>query len=454
MTKEKHYPATMEKMTTLLPFPGPRRAAASPVRAVRAHPLRPGKWLAALLLAAGLVPAAGFAQTVTPAAAGKAWVSTWGCAMSSAGNDRFFPTTSYNGNDVFNNQVVRLVVLGSVGGGQVRVRLSNEYGTAPLGISAARIALSSGGANVIAGTDHVLTFNGGATSTTIPTGAPQLSDAVDMDIPPRALLAVSLYLPTGTTVTSAHPNAQNHTYVSPANSGDVTSAVSLPLDPTVPSILQWPLLTGVEVRASARAFVVAGSSVADGTLSVVDANHRWTDYLSQRCVRKGIPLGVVSAVVVANPLLGDGNGPNVMARFNRDVLARPGVAYVLVNDVIGVECQLESTGAGSETVNRITNGLREYVQRAHAQGIKAYAGTVLPLAGASGYSAGFEINRQAVNAFIRGGAFDGFVDFDAVLRDPTDPTRILPAYDGGDHHHPNDAGYKLMADAFDLALFR
>ncbi len=127
---------------------------------------------------------------------------------------------------------------------------------------------------------------------------------------------------------------------------------------------------------------------------------------------------------------------------------------MLINDVIGVECQLAARYVPPETADGIIGGLREYITRAHSLGIKAYAATVLPLGGAAGYSANFEANRQAVNAFIRGGGFDGYADFDAAIADPTDPTRILPAYDGGDHHHPNDAGYKLLADTFDLALFQ
>ena len=404
----------------------------------------------ASLLTAALVPVVGHAQTSVSAPSDKPWVSTWGSAMSGASNDKFFSATSYNGNDVFVNQTVRLIVLGSVGGNQVRIRLSNEWGTVPLTVGAAHIALTDDAANTVPGTDRVLTFNGGSASITIPTGAPQLSDPVNLTVPARTRLTVSLYLPTGTTVTTGHPNMENHTYVSPVDSGDVTAAVTLPLDAATPTIMQWPLLTGVEVRAvGARSFVVVGSSVADGTLSTVDANHRWTDYLSQRFVRKGLPVGVVNATVIANPLMSDGNGPNVMARFNRDVFARPGIAYVLINDVIGVECQSPSMA------DQILGGLREYIVRAHSQGLKAYVGTVLPLGGATTYSAAFEAKRQVVNAFIRsGGGFDGYVDFDAALRDPSDPTRIAPIYDGGDHHHLTDAGYKLMADTVDLALFQ
>ena len=408
--------------------------------------------------AAVLLAAWAFAPSVVRAQApsGKPWVSTWGTGMSSPTNDPSFATNSYNGNNVFNDQVVRQVVHASLGGNQVRIRLSNELGTVPVTVSAAHIALTDTGANIIAGTDQTLTFNGGSPSVTIPAGAPEVSDLAALTVPANATLSVSLYFATATTVTVGHPYSQESTFISPAGSGDVSGAVALPLDAVDPQITQWPLLSGVEVRAkNARVLVAFGSSITNGNLSTVDANHRWTDYLAQRFYRQGLPVGVVNASVVANALLTSFHGGPALARFDRDVVARPGAAYVIINDIIGVEMQQATTLSNADRAQEIIGGLRQYITRSHAAGIKAYAATVIPLGGASTYTPDYEVKRQIINAFIRtGDALDGFVDFDAVVADPADPTRILPAYDGGDHHHLNDTGYKLVADTFDLALFQ
>lgn len=409
-------------------------------------------WLSSLLVALSPGPAV-LAQS--PDDPPSSWVSTWGTGVSGTSNDAFFGASAYKGNNVFDQQAVREIVHASLGGAKVRVRLSNELGAAAVTVGAVHLALSDGDANIVPGTDRVLTFRDGSTSVTIPPGAPEVSDAVNFEVPANANLSISLYFSTPTTVTSGHPYAMQHTYVSPAGSGDVAAAEALPLDPDHPSITQWPLLSGVEVRVpGARTFVALGSSITDGFLSTVDANHRWTDYLAVRLARKGLPVGVVNASIVANPLMRVGNANPALARFDRDVLARPGVAYVFINDVLGVEIQGGANVPDAEYADAVIGALRQYQLRAHSRGIKAYAGTIIPLGGATNYTPSYEVRRQLINAFIRGGGLDGYADFDAAVRDPADPTRILGAYDGGDHHHPNDAGYKALAHAFDLALFQ
>ncbi len=397
--------------------------------------------------------AAASAQTADPAPV--TWVSTWGTGMSSAASDQFFAASAYKGNNVFNDQVIRQTVHASLGGAVVRLRLSNELGTAPLAVGAVHVALTDSGANIVPGTDRTVTFRGGSTTVTIPTGTPEISDAISLDVPANANLSISVYFPTATPVTTVHPRAMQATYVSPAGSGDVTAEAALPLDPVQPSIDQWSLLSGVEVKAAgARTFVALGSSITDGLLSTPDANRRWTDYLAARLARKGLPVGVVNASIIANPILRAGNGGPALARFDRDVLARPGAAYVFINDILGVEIQGTATNSDADYANAVIGGLRQYRTRAHSQGIKAYAGTIIPLGGASNYTPSYEARRQIINAFIRGGGLDGYADFDAAVRDPADPTRILAAYDGGDHHHLNDAGYKVLARSFDLTLFQ
>ena len=379
------------------------------------------------------------------------WVGTWGASPTGPATNSFFAPSAYNGNNTFNDQTIRLVAHASLGGSRVRIRLSNELGTTPLAVSAAHLALSDGaGPAILAGSDRVLTFNSGDTAVTIPPGAPVVSDPVDLDVPALANLSVSLFFAGSVTVTTGSPNSLQTNYVAPANGGDLTGVPSLPLDAANPTITQWPLLTAVEVRdPGAHSLVVEGSSISLGFLTTVNANVRWVDVLAKRLRNHALPVGVVNASIVANHLLANTLGPGALARLESDVLARSGIGYLFINDVLGVECQSQSDPAV------IIGGLRQLLTRAHTRGVKVYAGTVLPLGGATGYSATFEDNRQAVNAYIRTGVeVDGYVDFDAALSDPANPTQLLPAYDGGDHHHPNDAGNKRMAQVFDLGLFR
>ena len=390
-----------------------------------------------------LLPATMPAQSATPTTS---WVGTWGTSASSPGNDVSFLSTAYGGNSVYNNQTLRLIVHTSIGGDKVRVRLSNEGGTVPLTVGAVHVALGGTAGSIVLGSDQTLTF-GGQSSVTIPAGAPVVSDPLHFDVPPLADLAVSIYLSgAATTLTTAHVTSIATTYVAAPGSGDTTSAETLPLDPTTPGIQQWPLLTGVEVRAAnAGTFVAFGSSITTGIGSTLDANQRWPDDLARRLQQAGVSLGVVNASIVANRILNDVDGQNAQARFDRDVLARPGVQYVLVTDEAGVDLiDGVNNAAQNPSVDALVAGLKQLILRAHSRGIKVFAGTILPVEGFI-ESADSRAKRLAVNAFLRSGAFDGVADFEKAVLDPADPYRILPALDSGDHHHPNDRGYRKMA---------
>ena len=407
-----------------------------------------GVFLAMLARPVGAESIGGVVAIVVPAG-DIGWVSTWTGSPSGPDTNFTFAGSAYNGNNTYSNQSIRLIVHASLGGTRVRINLSNELSTVPLRIGAAHIALSAGGASIVDGTDRTLTFNGGQDSVTIPPNAPILSDLVKLDVPALADLAVTIFLPDTVTVTTAVPLSRQTNYVAPAGSGDNTGSSTLPLDASS-SITQWPILTRVDVRAAgSRTCVVLGSSIALGALSTQDANARWTDFLAKRLNNHGLPVSVVNASIVADPLLSNLGGLGALARLNRDALTQPGISYLFINDVSGVESQ----SAASPAV--IIAGLRQLIKRVHSANVKVYAGTIIPLGGGSGYSAAFEANRQGVNDFIRnGGELDGYVDFDAAVRDPANPTAILAAYDGGDHHHPNDAGDKVLAHTFDLALFQ
>jgi lysophospholipase L1-like esterase len=380
------------------------------------------------------------------------WVATWGASPVA-------PLPANTTNTGFTNQTVRMVVHTSLGGNEVRVRLSNAFGTEPLTIGAAHIAMRSMNAGIASGTDRTLTF-GGSGSVTIPPGAPVVSDSVKLDVPALSDLAVSLYLPGPTGQATWHAAALATNYVS--GPGDLTAAADMPADHTVTS---WFYLTDVEVRESkdASAVITFGDSITDGTRSTPDTNHRWPNLLAERLAQHHAKLSVVDQGIAGNRVLHDLVGPNALARFDRDVLAQAGAAYVTVllgiNDIGDISRLPAVAQAGRApqpvTAEEIIAGHLQMIMRAHQQGLKIIGCTLTPFEGAAYFSPEGETKRQSVNKFIRtGGAYDGVIDFDAVVRDPEHPARFLAMYDSGDHLHPNDAGYKAMADAIDLSLFK
>jgi lysophospholipase L1-like esterase len=351
-----------------------------------------------------------------------------------------------------------MVVHTSLGGNQVRVRLSNAFGTQSLIVGAAHVALRGRDASIVPGTDRALTFSG-SSSATIPPGALVVGDSVQLDVPSLSELAVSLYLPGPTGQSTWHAGAFSTNYVSPP--GNFAGAADMPVDHTVAS---WFYLTDVEVKSSkdTLALVTFGDSITDGTRSTPDTNHRWPNFLAERLAERHIKMSVVDEGIAGNRVLHDFVGPNALARFDRDVLTQPGAGYVTVllgiNDIGDISRVLTGPpGLTPQPVSaeEIVAGHLQMITRAHQQGLKIVGCTLTPFEGAAYFSAEGETKREAVNKFIRtGGAYDGVIDFDAVVRDTAHPARILAMYDSGDHLHPNDAGYKAMADSIDLSLFK
>jgi lysophospholipase L1-like esterase len=270
-----------------------------------------------------------------------------------------------------------------------------------------------------------------------------LSDPVELDVPALGDLAVSIYLPVDTAATTVHAVALQTSYVSPP--GDYTDATAMPVLMTTQS---WFLLTGVAVKASRRVGAIAalGDSITDGSGSTPNTNGRWPNHLAERLAagHRQSKMAVLDEGISGNRVLSDGSGVNALARFDRDVLAQPGVTSVIVLEGIN--------DSGSVFVaDQIIAGLAQLIERAHERGLEIFGGTLTP-AGSSGTR---EANRQAVNDWTRNsGAFDAVIDFDEALRDPNNPSFFLPFYDSGDHLHPSNAGYRAMADAIDLSLFR
>jgi lysophospholipase L1-like esterase len=380
------------------------------------------------------------------------WVGTWGAGPGG-------PPLPAN-TQTFTDQTVRLIVHTSIGGTRVRIRLSNEMGTTPLRIGAAHIALRAAGADIQAGTDRPLTFSG-FPGITIPPGAPVLSDPVDLNVPALSDLAVSLWLPGTVGATTIHGTASQTNYVS-LPGADFTGAAAFPTQRT---ILSWPFLTEVDVLGGGAAIVTLGDSITDGTRSTPDTNNRWPDWLARRLqtVRDPVAginntLGVVNRGISGNRLLsnppeGSLAGRSIQERFDRDVLATAGVRYMTL--MIGINDIGNSSATNPVTANDLIAGYRQVLARAHAKGIAVFGATLTPFEGAGYYSPEKEVVRQAVNNWIRASdEFDGVIDFDRVTRDPSHPARFLPAYDSGDHLHPNDLGYQAMGTAVPLELFR
>jgi lysophospholipase L1-like esterase len=386
------------------------------------------------------------------AAQADGWIASWGASD-------VFPI----GQEI-NYQTLRQIVRLSAGGKQVRVRFSNETGLYPLVIGAAHVAKPASDApvgTIDAASDHALTF-GGLGGITIPPGAAAVSDPVDMEVAPLSTLAVSLFVPRWTGPSVVHPDGVATTDIS--GEGDFTVASAIPSAKTSTSRF---FINEVDVEAAGQPAVVValGDSITDGYRSEVDANHRWPDRLAERLAARpnADPVGVVNAGIGGNRILHDHPedqfGPNALARLDRDVLAVPGVRWVVLMEGINDIGHSTSADLPEQDVSaeEIIAGMKQIIARVHQHGAKIYGATLTPYEGTTFhgfYQPEGEAKREAVNAWIRsGGSFDAVIDFDAAVRDPDHPTRIRPDYDVGDHLHPNDAGYRAMGDAVDLKLF-
>jgi len=375
------------------------------------------------------------------------WVGTW--AASPVGS------VVNEGQPGPGNTTYRNIVQIGLGGSAVRVQLTNEFGTQPLTVGAAHVAISAGGGGAIqTNTDHALTFNGKPT-VEIPAGAFVLSDPVTMQAAPLSDLAVSVYVPEQhIRNTTCHTFADSTNYVL---QGDATAAPTA--DRSNP-IYAWCFVKGIDVKADgkAAAIVTFGDSITDGAQGTRDANGRWPDVLAARLQadKKIADLGVLNQGIGGNRVLHDGYGPSALARFDRDVIAQSGVKYLIILEGINDIGRLKDPHEPGDniTAEDLIFGLTQLVTRAHQHGIKVFGATLTPYL-PTGYSSpqGEQV-RQAYNQWIRtSGIFDGVIDFDKITQDPANPGTFLPAYDSGDHLHPGDAGYKAMGDAIDLSLF-
>ncbi|HKR28702.1 MAG TPA: SGNH/GDSL hydrolase family protein [Acidobacteriaceae bacterium] len=424
--------------------------------------------IARLALLPAFLAATLSAQTTAP----HAWIGTW--AASPHTNTRGEPPTLVD-------STLREIVHTSIAGKMLRVRFTNEFGTEPLRIDAATIATASNppaphpimrpvppGAPapstiadpavtaIDSASLHNLTFNG-QPSVVIPIGAQIVSDPVDFATPAFANIAISLYLPVQqiSDVTIHGDAAQDNFLVRGNHVGDATLTGA-------DTITSWYFIKGIDVEPAtprAAAVVAYGDSITDGAWATQNANHRWPDYLAQRLHDNPATanLSVLDEGIGGNCVLITCTGPNILARFDRDVLSQAGVRYVIVLESINDIGTMHRRNRPDYhlTAEDLETGLAQLVARAHEHGIKVFGATLTPYKGAGYFTEEGEQIREAVNHWIlSSGVFDGAIDFDKATRDPNTPLTFNPEYDSGDHLHPHDPGYAAMANSIDLSLFR
>lgn len=390
--------------------------------------------------------AQGARGSADPASAGS-WVGTWSTSAAAAE-----PRTLRG----LSGMSIRNVVHTTIGGTSARIQLSNFYSSRPLTITHASLAVAAAPSNPTAatGTMRRLTFNN-RSWVTIPPGKAVTSDPARLAVPDSADLLVTTYTPQASGSVTYHPHARQTSYLARGDRTEDTAGAAYTQQSPY-----WRYLTGVDVwsKQAEGAVAVLGDSITDGITSTAGANHRWTDFLSERLRSEpGAPrFGVLNQGISGNRVLSDGtqyppNNPSGLSRFNRDVLSRTGVKAVIVelgvNDILRIPHETDP--------NRIVWGLKRLTEQAHARGLRVVGATLTPFYGHRGYTPQLDAVRERVNAQIRAGrVFDEVVDFDKALRDPISPLRLRPMYDSGDHLHPSDNGYRAMARALDLDHLR
>ncbi|MGC0329865.1 lysophospholipase L1-like esterase [Streptomyces sp. SAI-170] len=357
-------------------------------------------------------------------------------------SEGFTPNWSREG---FWRQSLRQIVRLSAGGGRVRIRLSHAYGTSALRVAAASVARAGEGAGAEAGTLRPLTFRG-EREAEIPARGEIVSDAVELALGAGDSLAVTLYFDTATGPATFHAQAFTNSY---RGEGDLTGATDASFDAVTES---WYVLSAVETDAGRRdAVALFGDSITDGFGSTPGTDRRWSDVLAARTGRP-----VLNAGIGGNLLLNDSAwyGEKGVHRLSRDVLAHPGVDTLVVllglNDIGFSETDEQPTYKPAPVLeaDELIAGHRELIRQARGAGLRVIGATLLPLAGSDHWGEHAAKVSHELNEWIRNsGEYDAVVDLHRALADPQDPDRLRAAYDFGDHLHPNDAGYEVMAEA-------
>ena len=380
------------------------------------------------------------------AAAEPGWVGTWATSQQLVEPANLPPSPGLTGN------TLRQVVHGSLGARRLRVRLSNVFGDGPLAISGAAIAPSLGESRIDSAQHRMLSF-AGSSSVTIPAGRDTTSDVVAFELAPLSNVAITTRFGAVPPAVTGHPGSRTTSYIQP---GDAVVAPSLP---RAVATAHWYVAAAIDVAAQApgAAVVVLGNSITDGRGSGTDRQNRWPDELSRRLQADPATrhVAVLNAGIGGNCVLRSCLGPSALARLERDVLRAPGARWVIVLEGVNDIGQARSAADADSIARGLIEAYRQIVARAHEARLLAYGATILPFGGSFYDAPHREVARTTVNRWIRSsGAFDAVVDLDAAMRDPVQPSHLAPSADGGDHLHPNEAGYRMMAAAVDLALFR
>ncbi|THU79224.1 SGNH hydrolase [Dendrothele bispora CBS 962.96] len=398
------------------------------------------------------------ANGISPDPANGHWVDTW-TSMPQLTESTNLPPVPFTQPDVvLKNATIRQTLHLSTGAKQIRIRFSNAFGTTELPITAVTVALPTNGtpgaSSIVADSLQQVTFSGNS-SIAIPNGALAVSDPIAMEVQPQSMITVTMFLAQGqlTNDITSHPGSRTTSFFSP---GNLVSATDVNVTGTM-SAEHWFFVSAVEAWSppSTRAFAIIGDSITDGRGSTTNGNDRWPDQLLARTQANSSTanIAIVNQAAGGNRILLDGNGPNAFGRVERDVLSQSGVSYAMIFE--GVNDIGTATAANvSLVVDRVIQAYKQIVTRVHTMGIPIFAATITPFFGNADFTTGNEAARQRINDFIRNsGLFDAVIDFDEAIRDPSNAQRINPPFDSGDGLHPNPAGYKVMADAFDISLF-
>ena len=366
------------------------------------------------------------------------WVSTWAAAQQLTEPHNLPPAPGLTGNTL--RQVMRV----SLGGKRIRVRLSNAYGDSALTLKAVRMARSTGTSAIDPATDRPLTFHGAA-SVTLQPGEVLASDPTNFKMAPLSDVAISMEFETAPKNVTGHPGSRATSYIA---TGSAASAKEMPQAVTTD---HWYVTAGIDVEAKAPVIVAFGDSITDGRGSTTNGNDRWPDQLSRRLAKEGRSIGVLNKGIGGNAVVAGGLGPTALQRFERDGLEPNGVRWIIllegVNDIGGSH--------DADVADRLIAAYTQMIEKAHRNHLVVLGSPILPFKASFYDSPEHEAARKKVNAWIRtSGLFDAVVDLDAAVRDPSDPDRLLPLYDSGDHLHLNPQGYQRMAEAIDLKLFR
>lgn len=372
---------------------------------------------------------------------GYRWMGTWATSAEVV-DAKLLPSSPPGLTDTTIRQIVRV----STGGQKVRVRFSNAFANwrESLKINNAQIAVSAGGDVIKTKTARPLTFRG-EKSIVVPHGWLMISDPIDFNLTPGSDLVVTIHVNGHDKGVTGHRGARATTYVA---AGNAVAAESLPGAKTMTT---WYYICGVDVLApeTSGAVVCLGDSITDGRGAPDNTNRRWPDFLARRLQANKATgqIAVLNQGIGGNGFFG-GLGQAAPIRLERDVLAQPGARWLIVFEGIN------DLGNGKTTAEQVIMAIEQVALRAQECGLRVYGGTILPCGGSDYFKPEIEERRQKVNEWIRtSGAFDAVIDFDAALRDPNDPTRLIKAADCGDHLHPNDEGYRMMAEAVDMKLF-